>query len=74
MKVRYVQLENGSLAVDRAYVLCGDCQVPKYSTLDVQKNYTVVTTSFVADGGDGFYMFKNETIREHTYSKKFYFS
>uniref|UniRef100_T1HRT1 Uncharacterized protein n=1 Tax=Rhodnius prolixus TaxID=13249 RepID=T1HRT1_RHOPR len=67
MKVRYVQLENGSLAVDRAYVLCGDCQVPKYSTLDVQKNYTVVTTSFVADGGDGFYMFKNETIREHTY-------
>jgi len=33
---------------------CLDCEVPKYEPLDLSANYTVLTTSFLALGGDGY--------------------
>ncbi|XP_060521912.1 protein 5NUC-like [Cylas formicarius] len=34
-------------------VRCGLCLVPIYEPLDPHKNYTLVTSSFLSDGGDG---------------------
>lgn len=39
-------------------VLCNKCDVPKYERLDPKKMYRVIVNSFLANGGDGFVMFK----------------
>ncbi|KAG8338401.1 hypothetical protein J6590_000064 [Homalodisca vitripennis] len=41
-----------------ALVRCGDCKVPHYLPLDVNKVYSVLTSTFLADGGDGYSMFE----------------
>ncbi|XP_077527210.1 protein 5NUC-like [Haemaphysalis longicornis] len=35
-------------------ILCANCSVPRYEDVHFRKRYTIVTTSFIADGGDGF--------------------
>ncbi|XP_018323398.1 protein 5NUC-like [Agrilus planipennis] len=48
--------------------LCGSCKVPTYETVQDDKEYRVVTQSFLTDGGDGHYILKdnsyNRTIAE----------
>ncbi|KAJ8923034.1 hypothetical protein NQ315_001582 [Exocentrus adspersus] len=42
---------------------CGVCNIPTYEEVDPNKNYTVVTTSFLAvDGGDGHYVLTEHTV------------
>ncbi|XP_046664546.1 snake venom 5'-nucleotidase-like [Homalodisca vitripennis] len=41
-----------------ALVRCGDCKVPNYLPLDVNKVYSVLTSTFLAEGGDGYSMFE----------------
>ncbi|XP_040062724.1 protein 5NUC [Ixodes scapularis] len=35
-------------------ILCANCSIPKYEPVDPEKTYKIVTTSFIAGGGDGF--------------------
>lgn len=35
-------------------ILCARCKIPKYEPLLDKETYRIVTTSFVANGGDGF--------------------
>ncbi|XP_077527213.1 protein 5NUC-like [Haemaphysalis longicornis] len=35
-------------------ILCANCSVPRYEDINFSKTYTIVTTSFIANGGDGF--------------------
>lgn len=39
-----------------ATVRCIDCSVPIYEPLRLDKNYTIISQSFLGDGGDGFSM------------------
>eukprot|EP00127_Corallochytrium_limacisporum_P006029 Clim_evm18s216 gene=Clim_evmTU18s216 len=39
---------------------CGNCLSPSYSPVDDDQMYDVVTTNFIADGGDGFEMFERD--------------
>lgn len=32
---------------------CGDCTVPIYKKLDLNANYTVIMSQYLANGGDG---------------------
>ncbi|CAG9858469.1 unnamed protein product [Phyllotreta striolata] len=43
-------------------VRCGDCEIPSYKPIDVNKNYTIVTTDFLADGFDGHYVLKERSF------------
>ncbi|XP_050298725.1 protein 5NUC-like [Anthonomus grandis grandis] len=43
-------------------VRCGSCQIPVYEPLDMNQNYTLVTSSFLADGGDGITIFKEKSL------------
>ncbi|KAJ8948435.1 hypothetical protein NQ318_007958 [Aromia moschata] len=44
---------------------CGNCSVPSYEDVDPSKNYSIVTTSFLAvDGGDGHYI-----LTEHSFDR-----
>lgn len=44
-------------------VLCTQCRVPSYEPLQMGKTYKVVLPSFLANGGDGFRMIKDEALR-----------
>ncbi|XP_004673718.1 PREDICTED: 5'-nucleotidase [Condylura cristata] len=44
-------------------VLCTQCRVPMYKPLQMDKLYNVVLPSFLASGGDGFYMIRDEVIK-----------
>uniref|UniRef100_A0A8C0NB61 5'-nucleotidase n=1 Tax=Canis lupus familiaris TaxID=9615 RepID=A0A8C0NB61_CANLF len=44
-------------------VLCTQCRVPSYEPLRMDKIYKVVLPSFLANGGDGFQMIKDEALR-----------
>lgn len=40
--------------VKSVFTRCGNCSIPKYRPLVLDRNYTVVTTSFLMRGGDGY--------------------
>uniref|UniRef100_L7M8T9 Putative salivary ecto-5'-nucleotidase/apyrase n=1 Tax=Rhipicephalus pulchellus TaxID=72859 RepID=L7M8T9_RHIPC len=45
-------------------ILCANCSVPEYEEVKAEKMYRIVTTAFIANGGDGFQF--NETVTKHT--------
>ncbi|XP_051868386.1 5'-nucleotidase [Pristis pectinata] len=47
-------------------VLCADCRVPHYQPLHDTKIYKIVTNSYIANGGDGYSMLKNEKLTHDT--------
>ncbi len=49
-------------------VLCTDCQIPQYEPLDLDKVYRIITTSFLASGGDGYEVIPAQ-MRDHIEGK-----
>uniref|UniRef100_UPI00398EA03E 5'-nucleotidase n=1 Tax=Pristiophorus japonicus TaxID=55135 RepID=UPI00398EA03E len=47
-------------------VLCSDCRMPHYQPLDDSKVYKIVTNSYIAGGGDGFTMLREESLKHDT--------
>ena len=43
-------------------VRCLRCQIPTYSPLEDDMEYTVLTISYLLGGGDGYDMFKDNII------------
>lgn len=44
--------------IEYVEVLCADCDIPTYDIVDDSKNYNIIISSFLKNGGDGFEMFK----------------
>lgn len=44
-------------------VLCTKCRVPTYEPLEMDKVYKVTLPSYLASGGDGFQMIKDELLK-----------
>lgn len=44
-------------------VLCTECRVPRYEPLDDKKVYKLAMPSYIADGGDGYSMIKDEKLK-----------
>lgn len=44
-------------------VLCTQCRVPSYEPLKMDEVYKVVLSSFLANGGDGYQMIKDEALQ-----------
>ena len=44
-------------------VLCTQCRVPSYEPLRTDEVYKVILPSFLASGGDGFRMIKEEALK-----------
>ncbi|XP_067845288.1 5'-nucleotidase-like [Heptranchias perlo] len=57
---------NSGHRVAKLDVLCSDCRMPHYEPLDESKVYKIVTNSYIAGGGDGFTMLKNESLKHDT--------
>jgi 5'-nucleotidase len=59
LRVEYdLHKQNGERVV-RALARCGECRVPIYEPIDPNKSYNVIMTAFLATGGDGFTVLKD---------------
>ncbi|XP_056152197.1 snake venom 5'-nucleotidase-like [Lampris incognitus] len=47
-------------------LLCTQCRVPRYEPLDLDRVYKVIMPSYIAGGGDGFNMLKQEKLKHDT--------
>ncbi|XP_040079523.1 protein 5NUC-like [Ixodes scapularis] len=54
MKVIYNFSRPQDSRTKKLVILCANCSVPKYETVQPTVTYKIVTTSFIARGGDGF--------------------
>uniref|UniRef100_A0A0K8R9K5 5'-nucleotidase n=1 Tax=Ixodes ricinus TaxID=34613 RepID=A0A0K8R9K5_IXORI len=54
MRVTYNFSYPEKCRTDKLEILCANCSVPKYETVEPNGTYRIVTTSFIANGGDGF--------------------
>ncbi|CAH1233389.1 NT5E [Branchiostoma lanceolatum] len=48
--------------VVRLEARCSECMVPQFEPVEKQKRYKVLTSNFIADGGDGYTMIKESTL------------
>ncbi|XP_066258393.1 protein 5NUC-like [Euwallacea similis] len=44
---------------------CGVCEIPMYETVDPEKNYTLVTSSFLSEGGDNITVFSERALEKN---------
>lgn len=58
LRVIYDMEKEPGHRVVSAEALCAQCEVPSYSKVDTSKEYGVVISDFLANGGDGYSMFK----------------
>ncbi|PIK48687.1 putative 5'-nucleotidase [Apostichopus japonicus] len=54
ISVTYNLYNDPGSRVVSAQVICTNCSIPEYEPLDPDKTYKVITTNYVAGGGDGF--------------------
>ncbi|KAK0153344.1 5'-nucleotidase [Merluccius polli] len=47
-------------------LLCTECRVPRYEPLHPDQEYKVVVTSYIAAGGDGYGMLRDERLKHDT--------
>ncbi|XP_060521867.1 protein 5NUC-like [Cylas formicarius] len=59
LKVQYDMSKPSFSRVLSVKARCGVCAVPAYEEVVATSNYTIVTSSFLSDGGDGITVFKN---------------
>ncbi|KAM7307456.1 protein 5NUC [Ixodes scapularis] len=56
-------LEKGCRVI-KLDILCSKCKIPKYEPVMLNETYRIVTTSYVANGGDGFTF--DSTVKKET--------
>lgn len=59
IKVEYSLTQSPGNRVTSLSVRCGRCSVPIFEPLVLNNSYTIVTSNYLADGGDKFDSFKN---------------
>lgn len=57
LRVTYDMKKTPGQRVESAEALCSDCEIPSYSKVDPNKEYGVIITDFLYNGGDGYSMF-----------------
>jgi len=55
--------------VHNVTLLCLECDIPRYEPLNSDKEYKILTSSFVAGGGDGYSMFPGELLEHENLGK-----
>uniref|UniRef100_A0A6B0VCU7 5'-nucleotidase n=1 Tax=Ixodes ricinus TaxID=34613 RepID=A0A6B0VCU7_IXORI len=54
MRVVYDFTKPNTSRTETLEILCAKCSIPRYESVVSNKTYRIVTTSFIANGGDGF--------------------
>ena len=75
LKVLYDIRNSSSPRVVDVQVRCAACSIPKYSKLDLDSVYAVLTSEYMINGGDGFTMLRDNLISRRRYGNvTFHFS
>uniref|UniRef100_A0A2S2NGN6 5'-nucleotidase n=1 Tax=Schizaphis graminum TaxID=13262 RepID=A0A2S2NGN6_SCHGA len=53
--------------VQSIHARCGNCIVPIYEKLDLNGNYTIIISKYLADGGDGFSF--NQVVKYESFAR-----
>ncbi|XP_059222625.1 apyrase-like isoform X6 [Stomoxys calcitrans] len=59
LKVTYNFTQPYGQRIQEIKVRCQSCAVPKYLPLDMQNEYRIISSDFIAEGGGGFTMFRD---------------
>lgn len=70
MKVVYDFQHPAGCRIVKIEILCSHCKVPKYEPVLANETYRIVTTSFIANGGDGFKFDRDVLESKETEGKK----
>lgn len=73
LRVTYDLCKPPGQRVVSAYTRCRRCSSPRYSLLNDDKIYTIVTLDFVIRGGDGFKVVHDHHTDHQPFSMFFYF-
>ncbi|KAK7108614.1 hypothetical protein V1264_016316 [Littorina saxatilis] len=65
MRVRYNLTNPVGQRVVSVEVLCTKCHVPEFTTLDPDETYKLIVSSFIAKGGDGYSVIRDNLIEHH---------
>ncbi|XP_055386742.1 apyrase isoform X2 [Condylostylus longicornis] len=68
MKIVYDLNKPDDQRVQSVLIRCWECQIPRYNKLEEDETYRIITTSFVADGGDGYSMIKENKFDTSEFS------
>lgn len=55
--------------VKSVMILCSECKLPSYEYINLDKKYTIITTKYLANGGDEYKMLKEEILNIENLSK-----
>lgn len=69
IKVIYDLKKRPGMRVVKVTLRCGMCEVPEYRVLNRSQEYKILTTSFLAAGGDGYSVFKDLPIEPLSYNE-----
>ncbi len=74
MRVVYDITKPNGQRVKKLLVRCKDCRVPHYLPIDNETVYKIAIPSYIATGGDGFTIFRENAITHHLQglTKKFH--
>lgn len=64
IRVVYDMSKKPGHRVQSADVLCAQCDIPSFSPIDLHKQYGVITSDFILNGGDGYTVFR---VNTHTF-------
>lgn len=62
MRVTYNMKNAVGSRVQSVTIRCSDCKEPSYEPIDQNRQYTIITTKYLMNGGDQFTMIKNGII------------
>ncbi|KAM4693320.1 5'-nucleotidase [Discoglossus pictus] len=63
IKVVFNTAKSPGQRVVKLEVMCTQCRVPRYVPVDMDAVYKIVLPAYIADGGDGFAMLKNGSLK-----------
>ncbi|KAM4772238.1 5'-nucleotidase [Rhinophrynus dorsalis] len=63
IKVVYNVAKSPGQRVTKLEAICTQCRVPKYVPVEMDQIYKLVLPSYIAGGGDGFDILKNESLK-----------
>lgn len=69
LKVVYNLKKQPGHRVISVEVICGKCQIPTYSPVDLSKTYYILTNAFLSMGGDGFSIFNDLPLVHLNYNE-----
>ncbi|XP_043287482.1 protein 5NUC-like [Venturia canescens] len=65
LRVKYDLMQSPGSKVLYTEVRCTICDIPSFSEINIEANYTILLTGYLARGGDGFNVFKKSLV-SHT--------